>query len=231
MQTSTVCGNLLINMYDFKYSVVMAIKNGEEFIDEAISSILNQSLSPEKIVIVDDNSQIPIRNILPKNQIIQIVELQGTGQMAALNLGLEQIDSEYVSFLDHDDLWTENRQFRHSQLIENNEVGCVVSRVVNFQAKGDMLKRNLQDMGVSRVLGACTFRTSEMERVGEFKEDFKHHGIIEWWSRAEKVGIKVGIDDEPGLLRRLHENNSGKTNKIDARKSLFEILRAVNHEN
>lgn len=231
MQTSKVCGNSSITMNDFKYSVVMAIKNGEKFIDEALKSILNQSLSPEKIVIVDDNSQIPIRSILPKNQIIQIVELQGAGQMAALNLGLQLIDSEYVSFLDHDDMWTENRQNRHSQILDNKLLGCVVSRVVNFQSKEDNISRNLQDMGVSRVLGACTFRTSAIKKVGIFNEDIKHHGIIDWWSRAEKLGIKIGIDDQPGLLRRLHANNSGKTSKMDARKSLFEILRALSNEN
>jgi len=42
--------------YEFKISVIVPVYNTETFIDEAICSILDQSISGVEIILVDDGS-------------------------------------------------------------------------------------------------------------------------------------------------------------------------------
>ena len=78
-----------------------------------------------------------------------------------------------------------------------------------------------------------SFKTSVFEKVGLFDTEINHHGIIEWWSRAEINQLQFGEDFETGLFRRIHENNSGNRYMKESRVSLFKILREVsrNYEN
>jgi glycosyltransferase involved in cell wall biosynthesis len=218
---------------NFNYSVIMAVKNGQEYLEEAISSISNQEFLPERIIIIDDHSELKLEIKNPPKVNIQVFPALGYGQMAAINQGLKLINTEYVSFLDHDDLWERNRQNRHLQIFQNSQnLDYVVSKVTNFQKDvADITKQT--DMGISRVLGAITFRTSVFEKVGLFDTDINHHGIIEWWSREEIKELQFGEDFETGLFRRIHENNSGNRYMKESRMSLFKILRELsrNYEN
>lgn len=209
---------------DLDYSVVMAVKDGENYINEALDSISIQSIKPKEVIIVDDhsaNSLIPLAN---NYQNISVISAQKNGQMAALNQGLSKVTTEYVAFLDHDDYWGTRRQSQHKDLFSiNNKLDFAISPVANFIEEENA---KIVDMGPSRVLGAITFKTEFIRKVGNFNENLKHHGIIEWWMRAEKIGFRYATGNEIGLYRRIHQNNSGLVSKNEARKSLFQILRA-----
>lgn len=211
----------------------MAVKNGQEYLDDSISSISNQEFLPKKIIVIDDHSDFKLEIKSPPRVNIQIIPALSYGQMAALNQGLNLINTEYVSFLDHDDLWERGRQNRHFQIFRNSQnLDYVISKVTNFQNDISDLTRQ-SDMGISRVLGAITFKTSVFEKVGLFDTEINHHGIIEWWSRAEVNQLQFGQDFETGLFRRIHDNNSGNRFMKESRMSLFKILREVsrNYEN
>lgn len=210
------------------YSLVMAVKNGDEFINQAINSVLEQKVPPQEIIVIDDHSHIPLNETIKGEANILILNAISNGQMAALNQGLSKVQTEYVAFLDHDDLWPKLRQNRHFEIFSKYEADVAVSRVINFEGQEPNKNIEMQDMGISRVLGACTIKMDVFNKVGEFDEGLNHHGIIEWWDRADKKGIKLQLDNYPGLYRRIHENNSGIKSKTEARKSLFEILRRLN---
>jgi len=84
------------------YTVVMAIKNGEKYVKRALESIMNQSLPPKEILVINDGSTDRSESIV-ENFGISVIQSKGSGQMAALNTGLEKVDSDLVSFLDCDD--------------------------------------------------------------------------------------------------------------------------------
>lgn len=91
-----------------KISCVITLYNRQEFINDAIECVLNQSLKPHEIIIVDNSSKkINIEErYLDKIKIFKIVPDAGIAQ--ALNFGVSVAEGNYVSFLEDDDIWPEN---------------------------------------------------------------------------------------------------------------------------
>lgn len=95
-------------MYRPKVSVIIPMYNTGEYIEEAIRSIMNQTLSQIEIIIIDDGSTDNSVEIVKKlqdtdNRII-IYPQENKGQAVARNHGLSHATGEYVYFMDSDDI-------------------------------------------------------------------------------------------------------------------------------
>lgn len=202
------------------YTVIMAIKNGEKYVKRALESIMNQSLPPKEILVINDGSTDRSESIV-ENFGISVIQSKGSGQMAALNTGLEKVDSDLVSFLDCDDYWSLDKQEKQTVLLdESDDLEYVFCQVVNVDLYG-----NSRNMGTSRVLGACTFRVSFVKKVGCFDESLQHHGIVEWWGREEAKSGRAFAEESVGLFRLIHGENSTILDKDSAISSLMASLR------
>lgn len=103
-------------MGKYAFSVIMAIYNSEEYLEDAISSLVGQSLDFEsnvQLILVDDASVDASKDIClryqdkyPKN--ILFLSKEHEGQSAARNLGLKHAEGDYISFLDSDDKLSPN---------------------------------------------------------------------------------------------------------------------------
>lgn len=104
------------NQKNKTFSVVMACYNCQDYLDETIESLLNQTISFEEniqVVLVDDGSTDNTFEICqkyvnryPGNFIYLQQENQGQG--VARNNGLKYATGKYINFLDSDDLFSEN---------------------------------------------------------------------------------------------------------------------------
>jgi len=100
-----------------KISVILAVYNGEAFLDKAIKSVLTQTYSNFELIIVDDAStdttpEIIARfeNLPSKKHSIQSICLKkNSGQGEAFNQGISLASGSIVSFLDADDYWFEDK--------------------------------------------------------------------------------------------------------------------------
>ena len=207
---------------ELNYSVIMAVKNGVNFINEAIESIYAQTLKPAEILVIDDHSTDSTKELLGRSYPdILVIDNKGDGQVKAINLGIERAKFDVVAFLDHDDLWFRNKQeVQLNLLVENKEIETITSGVTNFSPQGSS-----RDLGAARVFGATSFRKSVFSKYGYLDESIAHHGVIEWWLRAESKGINHANHSDVGLMRRVHSTNSGTLNKSASRIDLFSILR------
>ena len=94
----------------FEFSVIMPVYNVEQFMEEAVESIIHQTLGFEKIqlIMVDDGSTDSSGAICDHykqkypNQTI-VIHKENGGQASARNVGLPHVKGKYVSFLDPDD--------------------------------------------------------------------------------------------------------------------------------
>lgn len=202
------------------YAVLMAIKNGENYVEGALNSIIRQTLPPSEIIVVDDGSTDGSRSIIEKFG-IAVIESRGNGQAAALNTGLDLVKSNFVSFLDCDDYWGLEKQNRQVYFLENNkEIDYVFCQVNNIDLFGNTL-----NMGPSRILGACTLRRHFIEKVGYFDEVLKHHAIVEWWGRkSASLGIGYALENAD-LFRLIHGKNSTILEKSAADSALLAAVR------
>ena len=90
-----------------KISVVMPIYNDEEKLNDAINSVLSQSLTEIELICVDDGStdnSLSILNALAeKDNRIRVFSQKNQGSGRARNKGISEAKGEYVAFLDSDD--------------------------------------------------------------------------------------------------------------------------------
>ena len=105
-----------ISNYQFKFSIIMAVYNVENYLNEAIDSIINQSIGFEEnvqLILVDDGSIDKSKDIAkdyeskyPNN--IIFLSKENAGQASARNLGLKHAKGKYLNFLDSDDYISKN---------------------------------------------------------------------------------------------------------------------------
>lgn len=100
-------------MYNEKYliTVVIPVYNVEKYIDEAMDSIINQSIGFEKIEVlfVDDSSKDNSKEIcmkyVNKYSNVKYIFQKNMGVSAARNNGIDNATGKYINFLDADDKW------------------------------------------------------------------------------------------------------------------------------
>ncbi len=92
---------------DVKVSVVIPVYNTEEYLDECLNSVENQTLKDIEIICVNDGSTGSVMDILKKHQKsddrIKIIEQENSGVSAARNRGIIAARGDYIAFLDSDD--------------------------------------------------------------------------------------------------------------------------------
>lgn len=123
------------------FSVLMAVyigDNSAEF-EEAVNSILSNSISPEAVVIVVDGPVKPaVERVLQQldiiNDFINIIRLEKNSGLAnALNIGINYIKTDWIVRADADDINLNNRFSSLAKLIfENPEVDLVGSAILEI---------------------------------------------------------------------------------------------------
>ena len=92
-------------------SVVMPTYQSALFIHRTLQSIIDQTLLPSQILIIDDGSKDDTCSIIedfsqkhPELN-IELIKCSHKGPGAARNIGVQRAKCEWISFLDSDDLW------------------------------------------------------------------------------------------------------------------------------
>ena len=92
-----------------KITVVVPVYNAGKFLDECLTSILNQTLNGSQIICVNDGSTDNSDEILKKYESkITILQTDNKGASVARNKALELVEGTYTIFLDADDTIPEN---------------------------------------------------------------------------------------------------------------------------
>lgn len=88
-------------------SVIMPCLNGEQHLEAAIGSVLNQTFSDLELVVVDNGSTDRTPEIVQslRDRRIRALALAARGVSGARNLGVRKARGEFVAFLDSDDTW------------------------------------------------------------------------------------------------------------------------------
>jgi glycosyltransferase involved in cell wall biosynthesis len=88
-------------------SVVMPCFNAEEYLREAVDSVLAQTYPRVELIVVDDGSTDKSRDILNEyGSRIRVIAQANRGPYPARNLGVSESRGELLAFLDADDWWT-----------------------------------------------------------------------------------------------------------------------------
>ncbi|KAL6632794.1 nucleotide-diphospho-sugar transferase [Neocallimastix sp. 'constans'] len=99
---------LLKYTFALPLSIIVPVYNSGPFLDRCIKSILNQTFKDYELVFVDDASTDNSLNILKKyketDNRIKIIHLEiNKGPGGARNIGMDNIEGEFIGFVDSDD--------------------------------------------------------------------------------------------------------------------------------
>jgi glycosyltransferase involved in cell wall biosynthesis len=91
-----------------KVSVIMPVYNTELYVREALTSILNQTLTDIEVIVVNDgstdNSLAVINELAATDGRVQVYSQENQGQSVARNTALDRAIGWYIYFMDSDDL-------------------------------------------------------------------------------------------------------------------------------
>jgi len=108
-----------------KITIIMPIYNSENYLVQALDSVLTQSLKELQLICVDDDSTDNSKKILDeyraKDERILVIHKKNEGQGIARNIALEKAIGKYVLFMDSDD-WLEEDSLEkmYSKLEQTN---------------------------------------------------------------------------------------------------------------
>lgn len=171
-----------------RVSALVPTFNRSEFLREALSSLLRQTLPPDEIIVIDDGSVDDTSQVAASfAPAVKYVYKANGGKSSALNLGLAQATGELIYILDDDDIAAEDAIQRMSQVLEDEpEYGFVYgefdvfkvsdSGVVSWETRaqppGDK-ELYLSLMHHNRIVPpSMLVRRSCFEHVGPFNEAF-----------------------------------------------------------
>lgn len=209
-------------------SVIMPVKNGKNYLREAILSILKQNMNLE-IIVVDDGSTDDTVEIAKDLGCKVISHGTSKGQVVAKNTALKVAKGEYIIFCDHDDLLSENSLRTFYQEFEKNpQLEVVIAKIKDFISP-DAKNQNQtikSEPYYGCLGGSIMFKRAVFDKIGLFDESIKAGEIISLNNKFQENNIKTLKIDFISSLRRIHDTNYGKTNKGTEFKDYTTLLRA-----
>lgn len=200
---------------DSLISVIMGAYNSEEFISQAIESILNQKYRNFEFLIIEDNSIDSTLSIIEdyarRDKRIRVIRNQkNMGLGYSLNLGMREAKGDFIARMDADDISLSNRfDCQVSFLKKNPDVVCVGTSAKRF---GDIhglsrlfnvchVPESHDDIKAWLLLGTPMFHPSVMfnarlmREIGlNYNPDYRRAQDYELWSRLVFKGEMRNID-------------------------------------
>lgn len=122
-------------------SAIIPVYNSEEYLEECIKSLINQSLKEIEMIFINDGSRDNSLSILEKykkiDKRIKIINQSNSGPSNARNRGLQIAKGEYISFIDSDD-WIDINMYKEMYSIAQSEnADIVISDMIKYYSKED----------------------------------------------------------------------------------------------
>lgn len=219
-------------MENLKVSIIIPAYNAGNFIEKAIQSALKQTYKNIEILVVNDGSKDngETKSVCDKyKDKIKYFEKENGGCASALNFGIEKSEGDLISWLSHDDLYSEDKiekeveQYQKHYTNENDiAIACwsdnvdlndnIIKRKVKkfskkFQPR-DALKYLLSG-GNFNGLGLLIPRSV----FGKFDENYKY--ILDWemWIRLASHGLCFYLMNDTLVFNRKHKNQVSEKQK------------------
>lgn len=211
---------------ELRVGAVITAFNYEQYVAAAIESVLEQSLSPSQVVVVDDGSTDSTAAVAARYEPqVEVVSIQNGGIGAARTRGVAQLeDADAVLLLDADDLLTPQSIERRAQVLAvRDDVDIVFGHCQRFEEFRDGRPAPVSAPEPAHIPGGMLARSSALERVGPFRRGLRVAEGLDWLLRARELGLRHATVPETVYWRRVH----GENNSFRNRGSLGELPRTL----
>jgi glycosyltransferase involved in cell wall biosynthesis len=208
-----------------KISVVIPAYNAENYIGEAVESVLGQNISDFELLVIDDCSSDSTAKIvqnmgLRDSRIRLIRNPRNLGPGATRGVGVEAAQGEFIAWLDADDVALPNRLSSQISVLESDANIGVVGGYIQFFSDlsvGKIRRYSTEDEALRSQIfrqnpiasPAATFRASVYRKIGNY-EDLRFCEDLEMLLR---VGTSFKFANVPEVLVRYRQVDSSLTRK------------------
>lgn len=223
-------------------SVVMAVYNGEKYIEEAIHSILNQTYSQFELIIVNDGSFDRTREILDAilDHRVKIIHAEtNQGAAASLNLGIEHASGDWIAIHDADDISEPTRLEEQASYLQSHPGSIGVGSLILGRIGNEVVSSNPEVEYYNLMLkkeqiynyrlfmcylchGSVIFSKKAFYDVGRYNPKYKISYDYDLWLRLFDISP---IEKIPKVLYhyRLRKDSLGKQNTNNTIAELMTI--------
>lgn len=206
-----------------KVAVIIAAYNAERWLAETLDSILSQSYTNFEIILINDGSSDHTAEVAARYfGKVRYHQKTNAGQPSARNDGIRLADSEYVAFVDADDLWSPLKLEKQIRLLKSSNLAWAYCDAYVFDTErpsnrirvsqrmampsGSILRPLLLNCFVPSP--TPVIRREVFETVGYFDESPTLR-IGEDWNMWLKIAAKypVAYVGEPLAMIRRHGGN------------------------
>ena len=123
-----------------KISIIIPIYNCEEYLEECLNSIVNQTFKNYEVIMINDGTKdnsVSICNKYKKKYSFKFIDRKDNKGLAyTRNEGIRNATGTYIMFLDSDDLLYESALEILYKNIKANNADVVISKINSFNSKG-----------------------------------------------------------------------------------------------
>ena len=210
-----------------KISVLMPAYNSENYIREAIDSILNQTYGDFEFVIVDDCSTDGTWEIIKEyakkdKRIKPLRNKKNSGVTVSLNNGLKKCSGEIIARMDSDDISTADRFEKQIKLMDKYDV--VGANIIFIDENGKRFGKRKYSNDISGVIRlesplahpTVMFRKELVDKYGGYDEGYSNSQDYDLWLRFYSKNARIKNIDKYLLKYRIHLHSvkNSKTKNI-----------------
>ncbi len=229
--------------YKLAISVVMACKNEEKYLGQAMDSIISQTFKNYEFIIINDGSTDRTESIIREymnidSRIKLLINNESKGLTRCLIDAISNAKGEYIARQDADDISLPDRLEKQVIFLNGNldcsVLGACIETIDENGSPVDVKvpitgKRNVdKHLRYGNILahGSVMFRKEEYEKVGGYNSKFIVAQDYDLWLRMSK---NARIDNLPNVLYRWRINKESISAKRKDRQVANVLLAIINN--
>lgn len=238
------------------FSIIVPVYNVEEYLDECLESIINQTFSDYEIILIDDGSKdksgLICDEYCKKYDFIKVIHKANGGLSSSRNKGVYESSGEYLLFIDSDDMLSDSEALKrvYDNIYSYNVIllgfdklyfDNTMKKIVNYgEVINDDIDEKIENLVkessyVSSACNKCINRNFFIKNNLFFKEGILSEDV-EWSIRLLICLDDFNIVDKPYYYYRQSRYGSisttfSKKHGYDLTNSIEECYEMINNDN
>lgn len=188
-----------------RISVIMPVYNNAMYLQEAVNTILWQTLKDLELIIIDDGStdgSAGIIHDLKDTRVKKIFHSVNMGIVTSLNQGLDLAQGEYIARMDSDDAAALNRLEVQAYFMDQNphiDI-CGTGYTTNYLGPVKLNPMHHEEIKVWLLFHSCLLhpsvmmRRSSIDRLGiRYDYNYPHAEDYELWNRLSSTAQLANV--------------------------------------
>ena len=190
-------------------SVIMPAHNAERFLEEAIQSVISQTVTDWELLVIDDCSSDNTRQIAAEfaqkdPRIRLLANEQNMGVAKTRNRGLDLCSGQYVALLDSDDYWKPQLLEKMISRAKETEADIVYCSYELVSKEGEKVCKDFlvppttrfEDSIVRSVISCSTvLLTKQFAMTHRFPTNTYHEDIALWFKSLQEGATAAGVTE------------------------------------